>query len=161
MNQEPYILDRARRAIVLAAVSDACTYRNWCLAVHVRTNHVHVVVEAPVPAEKVLNVLKARASRLLNESGFDAPGRQRWSRHGSTRPLGSQSGVAGDRLHGRAAGRADGGLCELAEIAGSKPTDRTASGREPARPGAAADDFPILLRRNRAPRRVPARATGS
>lgn len=88
MRQPPYVLDTARRSLVLEAVSDACRWRNWLLAaVHVRTNHVHVVVDAPVPPENVLTVFKTRASRLLTESGFDTPDRQRWSRHGSTRYL--------------------------------------------------------------------------
>ena len=47
MDQEPYSLDQARRAIVLAALCEVCLHRNWhLLAAHVRTNHVHVVVEA-------------------------------------------------------------------------------------------------------------------
>ena len=54
---------------------------------HVRTNHVHVVVEAPVTPERVLIELKAYASRKLNESGLDTSERRRWSRHGSTRYL--------------------------------------------------------------------------
>jgi REP element-mobilizing transposase RayT len=55
--------------------------------VHVRTNHVYVVVDTPVTPEKVLNELKAYASRMLNQIGLDGRDRRRWSRHGSTRYL--------------------------------------------------------------------------
>ena len=57
------------------------------VAAHVRTNHVHVVVEADVPPEKVIHAFKAYSSRSLNRQKFDAPERKRWARHGSTRWL--------------------------------------------------------------------------
>lgn len=34
-----------------------------------------------------MNDFKAYASRALTQSGFDEPGRKRWSRHGSTQYL--------------------------------------------------------------------------
>jgi len=88
MTQEPYELDHQRRELVLEAVREHCSYRNWQLiAVHVRTNHVHIVIDASEQPEKVLNELKAYASRKLNQVGLDAPDRRRWSQHGSTRYL--------------------------------------------------------------------------
>ena len=88
MEQAPYTLDQIRRDAVLEAIQKVCRYRNWCLlAAHVRTTHVHVVVEAEVPPERVMNHLKAYASRRLNEVGMDQPDRKRWTRHGSTRWL--------------------------------------------------------------------------
>jgi REP element-mobilizing transposase RayT len=88
MKQEPYEMDEARRQIVLASVLEHCNFRKWnLLAVHVRTNHVHVIVDAPVAPEKILNELKAYSSRKLNQVGLDSPDLRRWSRHGSTRYL--------------------------------------------------------------------------
>ena len=88
MRQDIYEMDEARRLAVLAAVRQHCECRNWLLlAVHVRTNHVHVVVDAPVAPEKALIEFKAYASRHLNRIGLDPPDRHRWSRHGSTRYL--------------------------------------------------------------------------
>jgi hypothetical protein len=53
MDQPPYRLDRRRRSAVLAGLRDICSYRGWSLlAAHVRTNHVHVVVEAGHRPEK-------------------------------------------------------------------------------------------------------------
>jgi REP element-mobilizing transposase RayT len=57
------------------------------LAAHVKTNHVHVLVEAEARPERVMNDLKSFASRRLNELGFDTADRRRWARHGSTRWL--------------------------------------------------------------------------
>ena len=88
MNQAAYVLDEIRRGAVLNAIQQVCAYRAWILlAAHVRTNHVHVVVEADPLPEKVMNDFKTYASRGLNKMKIDLPDRKRWSRHGSTRYL--------------------------------------------------------------------------
>jgi REP element-mobilizing transposase RayT len=88
MCQTPYGLDSKRRQIVLGAMRHVCLHRGWALlAAHVRTNHVHVVLEANQPAEHVMNVLKAYASRVLNHRVVDPTDRRRWARHGCTRHL--------------------------------------------------------------------------
>lgn len=83
-----YLLNGERRAVVMEALREVCLYRGWILlAAHVRSNHVHVVVEADVGPERVMNDFKAYASRRLNSLGRDEVGRKRWARHGSTRWL--------------------------------------------------------------------------
>jgi REP element-mobilizing transposase RayT len=85
MKSPAYQLDATRRSLVLQAVKEVCRFRAWeLLAVHVRTAHVHAVISAEPPPEKVMTDLKAYASRRLNEAELDVPGQQRWSRHGST-----------------------------------------------------------------------------
>ena len=87
MDQAAYALDAKRREIVLAAIQEVCRRRNWhLLTAHVRTNHVHAVVEAVEKPEKILNTFKSYASRALNHAGLDES-RRRWTRHGSTRYL--------------------------------------------------------------------------
>lgn len=88
MLQDPYLLDPAARAAVLAAIRKHCAHRGWnLLAAHVRSNHVHAIVEAETPPERIMNEFKAYASRELNRSGSDGTSRKRWARHGSTRWL--------------------------------------------------------------------------
>ena len=88
MEETPYEMDRHRRDLVLQTIQEICSYRGWILlAAHVRTNHVHVVVQAAAPPERVMNDFRVLASRKLNEKGLDRPQRKRWSRHGSTRYL--------------------------------------------------------------------------
>jgi REP element-mobilizing transposase RayT len=85
MDQLPYILDLARRDLVLQAIQAICAHRDWrLLAAHVRSNHVHTVVEAEPRPEPIMNDFKAYASRHLSRVGLDEPGRKRWARHGST-----------------------------------------------------------------------------
>ncbi|MBS1825492.1 MAG: transposase [Acidobacteria bacterium] len=88
MDQPAYVMDGERRVVVLQAVAEVCKHRGWnLLAAHVRTNHVHVVVEAEVAPEKVMNDCKVYASRALNRLEGEEAGRRRWARHGSTRWL--------------------------------------------------------------------------
>jgi REP element-mobilizing transposase RayT len=88
MDQAPYSMDRDRRQEVLSSLVERCLYRRWgLLAAHVRTNHVHLVIEAEVRPERIMNDLKSFASRRLNQLGFDGTDRRRWARHGSTRWL--------------------------------------------------------------------------
>jgi REP element-mobilizing transposase RayT len=89
MTQPPYLLDAARRRIVLKSLREACSCRGWrtLLAAHVRTNHVHVVTTANCKPEHVMTTMKAYGSRALNEQALDGPALRRWARHGSTRYL--------------------------------------------------------------------------
>jgi len=88
MDQSPYVLDRDRRTAVLDVLREVCVYRNWSLRdAPVRSNHVHVVVEADGAPVKVMSAIKSYASRRLNRLGIEGPERKRWARHGSTRWL--------------------------------------------------------------------------
>jgi len=85
MTHPAYVLDKPRREATLAGIREGCERRNWGLiAVHVRTNHVHVVVMADRSADPVMIALKAYASRHLNRIEPDC---RRWTKHGSTHIL--------------------------------------------------------------------------
>jgi REP element-mobilizing transposase RayT len=88
MEQPPYRMDAQRRQAVLASIVDRCSQQDWdLLAAHVRTNHIHLVVEGEVRPESILNNLKSYASLCLNQIELDKRARRRWARHGSTRWL--------------------------------------------------------------------------
>jgi len=88
MNQPPYQMDQPRRRALLEAIISRCNQGDWgLLAAHVRSNHVHVIVQAQEKPEFVMTQLKSAASRRLNDLGFDDKTRKRWARHGSTRTL--------------------------------------------------------------------------
>jgi REP element-mobilizing transposase RayT len=94
MREAPYVLDEARRAVVLETIREVARHRGWVLwAVHVRTNHVHAVVTAEAKPEKVLAGFKAYASRRLKER-LGEPDRTRWTQHGSTLYLWTEEDVA-------------------------------------------------------------------
>ena len=88
MAQPPYTMDAARREVVRDAIVALAREKGWrLLAVHVRSNHVHAVVEAERDPGRLMSDLKARASRDLTRAGFEDSNRIRWTRHGSTRHL--------------------------------------------------------------------------
>jgi len=94
MLQGSYTMDRPRRDTVLASLVERCSNRGWSLlAAHVRTNHLHIVLDAEAAPERIMNDLKSYASRMLNLAGFDTPDRKRWARHGSTRRLAERENV--------------------------------------------------------------------
>ncbi len=63
LREDPYFLDEARRRIVLHTIQEVSTHRGWRLwAVHVRTNHVHIVVTAP-PKTKRPNTVRTERKR--------------------------------------------------------------------------------------------------
>ena len=95
MAQPPYLLDARRRRIVLEAIKGVCNHNGWnLLATHVRTNHVHVVLDSPRTPERVMNALKSYASRALNEAFMESSETRRWARHGSTRYLWTPEQIA-------------------------------------------------------------------
>ncbi len=95
MDQPAYVMDQSRRDTALAAIVERSVQRGWKLiVVHVRTDHVHVIVGGELAPERIMNDLKSYASRILNQRGFDSPERKRWGRHGSTRRLRERKNVA-------------------------------------------------------------------
>ena len=58
--EPPYQLDAPRRQVTLRALCEIARRKGWMLhAVHVRSNHVHMVVTADGTAERVLNDFKS------------------------------------------------------------------------------------------------------
>src|SRR5260370_41128843 len=95
MTQGPYSLDEPRRTIVRDAIVEEYRFRCWqLLALHVRSNHVHLVVTADRDPEFVMRCCKSHASKFLNQAGFDSSERKRWTTHGSTKYLWDETTVA-------------------------------------------------------------------
>jgi REP element-mobilizing transposase RayT len=95
MSSEPFALDAAARSIVEKAARATAEHRRWRLhAVNARTEHVHVVLTARGDPARVLGALKAWATRSLVEAGLVERGRRLWSRHGSTKYIWDQDGLA-------------------------------------------------------------------
>jgi REP element-mobilizing transposase RayT len=92
--EPPYLLDESRRRIVLQAIRELALKKGWLLhALHVRTNHIHLVVTAPGKPERVMNDCKTVASLRLNKQFPGERERTRWTRHGSTRYLWTEERV--------------------------------------------------------------------
>jgi REP element-mobilizing transposase RayT len=88
MKQPPFILSDAMRKTVEAAVRELCERRGFGLsAVNVRTNHAHAVVSAWRKPERIIDALKANATKMLREEKLVSIDTRIWSRGGSRRYL--------------------------------------------------------------------------
>lgn len=94
MTQPAFVMSPPEREIVCQAFVELAKERGWQLwAAHVRSNHVHVVLSGEGNPDRIMSDLKGRASKNLNNAGFDSAERKRWTRHGSTRLLFSEEKV--------------------------------------------------------------------
>ncbi len=83
MKYPAVVLDSDQREIVLQTIIAHCTLQNWRLyAVHVRSNHVHLLVFCTEKPDKVMGELKAWATRKLRQAHCTLP--KVWTQHGST-----------------------------------------------------------------------------
>lgn len=90
LHDDPLLLNYIDRQTVLESIINTCAHYAWKLyAVHIRTNHVHVIVKASCLPERVLIQLKAFASRRLKMQNNYQRRKTFWTRHGSTRFLNS------------------------------------------------------------------------
>ncbi|MBP6213687.1 MAG: transposase [Pyrinomonadaceae bacterium] len=91
----PVRLNAAMRASVEKAIRDTCLKRGWHLiAINIRTNHVHVVVEIGAKSSKsVLIALKANATRQLRSDGLWCSDETPWADKGSKRNLWNENSV--------------------------------------------------------------------
>ncbi len=88
MTQPAYTMSADEREIVCRAIVNLAEERGWLLlAVHVRSNHVHLVVQADREPGRLMSDFKGRCSRDLTRAGFGDAKRRRWTRHGSTKHL--------------------------------------------------------------------------
>ncbi len=83
MTEEPVVLTQAQRDLIDAVIVKHCEIRQWILhARNVRTNHVHIVVSAPLEGSEVRGQFKAWCSRRLSEQaglkGKGSNGQRRW-----------------------------------------------------------------------------------
>ncbi|MCA8915085.1 MAG: transposase [Planctomycetes bacterium] len=82
------LLSGPMRRAVREAIERDCEHRGYVLrAVNVRTNHAHMVVLATADPARILNTLKAWATRALREAGLVDKDTSVWTKGGSRRWL--------------------------------------------------------------------------
>ena len=89
LKNPPFALNKSRRHAVLNAILQVCKFRGWFAhAVHVRNNHVHIVVNGRQKPQKMMTDFKAYATRAIkNVSNGKSVFKKYWTRHGSTKYL--------------------------------------------------------------------------
>jgi REP element-mobilizing transposase RayT len=89
-------LDKNNRKIVLNAILQASSFRCWdAYAIHVRSNHVHIVVSGDAKPERIMGDFKAYATKAIKKNSPNpSVNKKYWSKHGSTKYLWAQESVA-------------------------------------------------------------------
>jgi len=96
LKNAPFVLGPRQREIALGAIMEVCRFRGWrAHAVHVRSNHVHVVVSGEEKPERMMVDFKAYATRAIRKfANEQASVKKYWTRHGSTRYLWTDESLA-------------------------------------------------------------------
>jgi len=86
LKHRPIKLNVLHRDIVLQAILEVCEFRGWLAhAVHVRSNHIHIVVSGREKPEKMMRDFKIYATRAIKKDGDKISAEKYWTRHGSTK----------------------------------------------------------------------------
>ena len=86
LSSKEFILNYEQSKIVLQGIQLACTTYHWRLfAAHVRTDHAHMVIQAPVDPARVITQTKAYATRALRRKTLIQENTKCWAKHGSTK----------------------------------------------------------------------------
>ena len=91
-----FMLGSRQREEVLEAILQVCRFRGWFAhAVHVRANHVHIVVASLAKPEKMMvdfNTYATRAIKRRHNEPMKA--KKYWTRHGSTKYIWTKERLA-------------------------------------------------------------------
>ena len=95
LKNPPFVLNKNYRKAALNAILKVCGFRNWFAhAVHVRNNHIHIVVSGEEKPEKMMTDFKAYATRAIRcFNGNQTTIKKFWTQHGSTKYLWTKSAV--------------------------------------------------------------------
>ena len=88
------LADRQRKSVE-RAIRESCGFRKWeLLALNVRTNHVHALLHTgTLQPERVLNALKANATRQMRQEGHWPHDHTPWADRGSKRYIWTELGI--------------------------------------------------------------------
>ena len=87
-NEPLFLLSSSQRTTVLNAIVDTCAHAGWHLyAAHVRTNHVHIILQTACSPDKAAISLKAYATRYLKKANANLLREHYWARGQSTKPF--------------------------------------------------------------------------
>jgi REP element-mobilizing transposase RayT len=86
LKHPPVKLNAPHRNAVLQAVLEVCDFRGWLAhAVHIRSNHIHIVVSGREKPEKMMRDFKIYATKAIKKDDDKMPAKKYWTHHGSTR----------------------------------------------------------------------------
>ena len=87
--EDAFVLNGDHRNTVLQSLLKTCAYKHWRVyAAHIRTNHVHAVLQCDIAGKKAVSIIKAYATRVLKNNYSSLSQRKNfWSERSSARPI--------------------------------------------------------------------------
>ena len=83
--EDIFLLNAMQRKTVLQSIIDTCRFANWHLhAAHVRSNHMHIVLQTQKEPEQAMVSIKAYATRYLKKQNPELTRKKFWSLGEST-----------------------------------------------------------------------------
>jgi len=91
-----FMLGSRQQEKVLEAILQVCRFRSWFAhAVHVRANHVHIVVSGREKPEQMMVDFKAYSTRAIKRHHNEQTKTKKyWTRHGSTKYIWTKERLA-------------------------------------------------------------------
>ncbi len=94
LQYQKFLLNESQRKTVLKSIVYACKHYHWHLiAAHVRSNHIHFLLNAEKDPDFIAIKVKAFATRFLKKSHPEIPIQKYWTRGQSTRYVWKKSMV--------------------------------------------------------------------
>lgn len=96
LKSEPFLMNAKARSVVEAAIREVCEFRVWRLyAIHIRTNHGHVVIPSNnIVPDRALRDFKAYSTRALRNVGLWLHDHSPWVDGGSKRYIWTPEGIS-------------------------------------------------------------------
>jgi REP element-mobilizing transposase RayT len=86
LKNPPVKLSKDQRKTVIESILDVCRFEDWhAHAVHVRSNHIHIVVSGNQKPENMMLKFKRYATRALRLVEKESTTKKYWTKHGSTK----------------------------------------------------------------------------
>jgi REP element-mobilizing transposase RayT len=90
----PYVLERQHRKLILETICRTCKTRNWpLLAAHIRTTHLHLILDTPTAPERSLGELKRACTKALRAASLATADDRIWANYSHIRILSSRYAI--------------------------------------------------------------------
>ncbi|MBN9656928.1 MAG: hypothetical protein J0H49_02045 [Acidobacteria bacterium] len=84
----PYLLGKPHRKLILETIRKTCESRNYeLLAAHIRTTHLHVILDAPSDPAGSMGTLKLECTKALKAANLATAADRIWANYGHIRIL--------------------------------------------------------------------------
>ncbi|MGJ5817140.1 transposase [Paludibaculum fermentans] len=91
----PFLLEKPHRELILKTIRKTCEAKTYeLLAAHIRTTHLHVILEAPSDPSSCMGALKLACTKALRDACLAGAEENIWAHYGHIRILDAPFAIA-------------------------------------------------------------------